>query len=148
MAAQTRPNPDSEIVVGVDGSPASTTALRWAAAQARLTGARLHLVTAWEYPTLYGWTPGDHYEDFALTAGKALLVSTQEILGPESDVAVEETVVAGHPAQVLIDASKHAALLVIGSHGHGRFAGTLIGSVSLQCVQHASCPVVVVRGRG
>jgi nucleotide-binding universal stress UspA family protein len=54
-------------------------------------------------------------------------------------------VIEGPPARVLIDASQNADLLVVGSRGHGAFAGMLIGSVSQHCVHHASCPVVVVR---
>ena len=138
----------TDIVVGVDGSPASKAALRWALAQARLSGARVHAVAAWESPVVNGWGYAVPYEDLALAAGKVLGESVQEALGfEEPDVAVLESVVPGHPAQVLIDASAHAALLVVGSRGHGAFAGTLLGSVSQHCVQHAGCPVVVVRGK-
>lgn len=54
-------------------------------------------------------------------------------------------ILEGHPAQVLIEATRDADLLVVGSHGHGAFAGMLLGSVSQHRVQHAHCPVVVVR---
>jgi nucleotide-binding universal stress UspA family protein len=139
---------DGDIVVGMDGSPSAKRALRWAAAQARLTGARLHVITAWELPFCYGWAPALPYdEELAVTAGKVLSTSVGEVLGEEPPgVAVAESVVPGHPAQVLIDASARAALLVLGSRGHSAFTGTLIGSVSQQCVQHARCPVVIVRG--
>ena len=60
--------------------------------------------------------------------------------------AAEARLGYGHPAQVLIEASKNADLLVVGSHGHGAFTGMLVGSVSLHCVTGAFCPVVVVRG--
>lgn len=140
---------DTDIVVGVDGSPSSRAALRWALGQARRTGARVQAVTSWEYPAYYGMTGAYPYEDFAATAGKILSGVVQEELGTdEPDVAVLETVVAGHPAQALIDMSAQAALLVVGSRGHGAFTGTLLGSVSQRCAQHAHCPVVVVRGRG
>ncbi|MEU4424774.1 universal stress protein [Actinoplanes sp. NPDC024001] len=137
-----------DIVVGVDGSPSARQALRWAAQQARLTGARLQAVTAWQIPAYYGWAPVDAYdEDLAGVAGKVLTAAVQEVLGDEpAAIEVAESVVAGHPAQVLTDASTRAALLVVGSRGHGAFAGALLGSVSHQCVQHAHCPVVVVRG--
>ncbi|MEU8238984.1 universal stress protein [Actinoplanes missouriensis] len=136
-----------DIVVGVDGSPSATDALRWAADQARLTGARLHAVTAWQLPVYYGWAPLDTFDDdLAAAAGKVLSGAVREVLGDNAiDSEVVESVVAGHPAQVLIDASARAALLVIGSRGHGAFAEALLGSVSHQCVQHAACPVVVVR---
>jgi nucleotide-binding universal stress UspA family protein len=138
----------TDIVVGVDGSEPARSALRWAASYARLTGARVHAVTAWEYPPMYPWGPTVPHDDFAATAGKALTESVQDVLGSDADVAIEETVMPGHPAQVLIDASEHAALLVVGSRGHGGFSGALVGSVSQYCVQHSRCPVVVVRGRG
>lgn len=60
------------------------------------------------------------------------------------EVPVEGRLVQGHPASVLIDASAHADLLVVGSRGHGGFVGALLGSVSHRCVAHAACPVVVV----
>jgi nucleotide-binding universal stress UspA family protein len=137
---------DTDIVVGVDGSAPATAALRWSIAQARRTGGRVRAVTAWEIASYAGWAVLP-YDDLALAAGKLLSESVQEV-GPEaSDVEIVESVVPGHPAQVLIDASAHAALLVVGSRGHGRFAGTLLGSVSQHCAQHAHCPVVVVRGK-
>ena len=60
--------------------------------------------------------------------------------------AAEARLGCGHPAQVLIEGSKEADLLVVGSHGHGAFTGMLVGSVSIHCVTGAFCPVVVVRG--
>jgi len=137
----------ADIVVGVDGSPSSQAALRWALGQAKATGARVQAVAAWDYPT-YAWTSAVPYEDFSVTTGKILDESVHGALGTDpADVRVLQSVVPGHAAQVLIDASAHAALLVVGSRGHGAFAGTLLGSVSQHCVQHAHCPVVVVRGR-
>ena len=140
--------PDTDIVVGVDGSASSKAALRWALDQARLTKARLRSVLAWEVPPYTGWGAAAH-EDFGAAAGRLLEESVKEALGydPPLDVEVVETVLPGHAAQVLIDQSAHAALLVVGSRGHGAFAGTLLGSVSQLCVQHAHCPVVVVRGK-
>jgi nucleotide-binding universal stress UspA family protein len=59
---------------------------------------------------------------------------------------VEKSTSYGHPAQALIEASREADLLVVGSHGHGAFTGMLVGSVSIHCVTGAHCPVVVIRG--
>lgn len=139
---------DTDIVVGMDGSPAAKRALSWAAVQARLTGARLQVITAWEFPYYYAWAPMiPHDEDLSSAAGKVLASAVRDVLGDGPlDLEIQESVVAGHPAQVLVDASTRAALLVVGSRGHGGFTGGLIGSVSQQCVQHAGCPVVVVRG--
>ncbi|GGN51805.1 nucleotide-binding universal stress UspA family protein [Actinoplanes campanulatus] len=138
-----------DVVVGVDGSPSARAALRWAARQARLTGGRLHTVTAWQVPSCYGWDlPGVPYEDdLDATAGKVLTTAVHSVIGDDPpDLEVVERVEPGHPAQVLIDLSARAGLLVVGSRGHSPLAGALIGSVSQQCVQHAHCPVVVVRG--
>jgi len=138
----------TDVVVGVDGSPSSKAALRWALDQARLTKARLRAVIAWEVTPYAGWGVLAH-EDFGAAAGKLLRETVEEALGydPPLDVEVVETVRPGHPAQVLIDESARATLLVVGSRGHGGFSGTLLGSVSQLCVQHAHCPVLVVRGK-
>jgi nucleotide-binding universal stress UspA family protein len=67
---------------------------------------------------------------------------------PDPSAAPVEIVVEyGHSAPVLISESEHADLLVVGSHGHGALTGMLLGSVSVHCVSHAACPVVVVRTR-
>ena len=62
-------------------------------------------------------------------------------------LAVERRIVAGTAAPVLLDQAKDADLLVVGSRGHGGFAGLLLGSVSQQCAHHSTCPVVVVPPR-
>ena len=116
--------------------------------QASRTGGRVVAVAAWDVPVYYGWEPAYPDEDPVLAAGKILSEEVREALGFDvPDVEVLESVVDGHPAQALIDASEHSALLVVGSRGHGAFAGALLGSVSQQCVQQARCPVVVVRGK-
>ncbi|HUK70861.1 MAG TPA: universal stress protein [Streptosporangiaceae bacterium] len=140
------------IVVGVDGSPSSLTALRWAVRQAECTGATLDAVIAWQYPVnfgTYGWAPVSMEEDgadFGELAEKTLTDAISKIVDPGTGVQVHQLVVQGNPAQVLLDAARDADLLVVGSRGHGGFTGALLGSVSLHCVHHAHCPVVVLRG--
>jgi nucleotide-binding universal stress UspA family protein len=129
------------VVVGVDGSECSLEALRWGARQAELTGAELQAVMAWSLPEIYGYTP----RDLEGEARKALEHALEQALGKQPRVHVVAKVVEGHAAEALIDASRDAQLLVVGSHGHGGFAGMLLGSISLRCVSHAECPVVVVR---
>jgi len=134
------------IVVGVDGSDPAKRALRWAADQAKLIGAELTAVTTWEYPPTLGWAPPypsdfDPDED----ARRALQETVDAVLGPDHGVVLHLTVTEGHPAFVLTEAAKGATLLVVGSRGHGAFAGMLLGSVSEYCASHAPCPVVVVR---
>ena len=134
------------IVVGVDGSEASMRALRWAADQAKLTGASLTVVTTWEFPPTFGWAP-PYPSDFDpdKDARAALQKHVDAVLGSEPEVAVQLDVVEGHPAFVLTETARDAELLVVGSRGHGAFAGMLLGSVSEYCAAHASCPVVIVR---
>jgi len=147
-----RENPVSpRIVAGIDGSESSASALRWAIRQAALTGAAVDAVIAWHYPDLAssGIAVGavePTYEIFRENAEKIVADAISSTVDPASDVQVSARVAQGHAAQVLLDASAGASLLVVGSRGHGGFAEALLGSVSQHCVQHALCPVVVVRG--
>ena len=121
-------------------------ALRWAIRQAKLTGAEVEAVTAWSYPSDYGWAPfGEGAFDFEGDAGKILVEALAEVSGITPDVVVEPLVVQGHAADVLVRPAEAADLLVVGSRGHGGFAGMLLGSVSQHCVQHAPCPVLILR---
>ncbi|MCW2696288.1 MAG: UspA domain protein [Modestobacter sp.] len=135
----------SKIVVGVDGSPSSSQALRWAAQQAHLTGAELHAVTSWAPPTTYGWEFAAPDFDWQDNARSTLAGALDETLGETGAAGVHRHVVEGHPARALLDAAAGAELLVVGSRGHGGFSGMLIGSVSQHVIAHAPCPVVVVR---
>jgi nucleotide-binding universal stress UspA family protein len=134
------------IVVGVDGSKASRDALAWAATQADQTGARLEVIRCWRQPVTYGYAP-DYGEDadFAKDAREELDELLDQVLGPEPKILLEARVTEGHAAPILVEASRSADLLVVGSRGHGAFAGMLLGSTSHYCANHASCPVVVVR---
>ena len=137
------------IVAGVDGSPSSINALRWAVRQAKLAGGTVDAVISWEFPysgSGLGWAPVSPIDDtdYSELAAKSLAEAVGEV-NPPPDVTVHQVVVAGNPAQVLLDAAKGADLLVVGNRGHGGFADALIGSVSVRCLHHATCPVVVVR---
>ncbi len=137
------------IVVGVDGSPPSVEALRWAIRQAGLTGAAIDAVIAWQYPIAaggLGWAPtaGLDDTDYGELAAKTLSAAVEEA-APPPDVTIRQVVVDGNPADALLDAADGADLLVVGNRGHGTFTSALLGSVSSRCVHHATCPVVVVR---
>ena len=114
---------EETIVVGVDGSEHGNRAVDWAINEASLRGARLRLVAAWHIPlTVYsgpGYVPTVSRESF------------------------EE--LARETADVLVDEASSADMLVVGSRGHGGFAGLLLGSVSAQCAHHALCPLAIVR---
>jgi nucleotide-binding universal stress UspA family protein len=134
------------IVVGVDGSVSSLDALAWAARQAALTSAGLEVVMTWEWPGSYGWAvpvPDDF--DAESTVRRTLEEALAPVRAAHPGVRIEEKVVNGHPAPVLVETAKGAALLVVGSRGHGEFVGMLLGSVSEYCAAHASCPVLVHR---
>lgn len=136
------------IVAGVDGSPSSIEALRWAVRQAELTGGTVDAVITWQYPMAaggLGWAPTSGLDDtdYAELAAKALNAAVSEV-DPAATAPVHQVVLAGNPAQALIDTAVGAELLVVGSRGHGGFTEALLGSVSQRCVHHARCPVVVV----
>jgi nucleotide-binding universal stress UspA family protein len=134
------------IVVGVDGSEPSKAALRWAIGQAKLTGGSVDAVMSWRYPSAFGLAPTAGADvDFEGDARDALTAALSEAGGLEPDVPVRPLVVEGHAAEVLVQASKGADLLVVGSRGRGAFTSTMIGSVSINCVLHAHCPVLVLR---
>ena len=141
---------DRRIVVGVDTSHGSRVALRWALKQARLTGASVEVVTAWQHPAMYAYSYGaipvpSVADGIAAMAEKALVDTVADIVGTQDEpVEVRVRVAEGPAAQVLLTAAAGAQLLIVGSRGHGGFAGLLLGSVSQHCAHHAPCPVVVV----
>ena len=139
------------VVVGVDGSAESVAALAWAARYASATGARVQALMAWHYPGAVGGPPIEKApESVHAQTEEQMRATLNESIAkacPGKEPGVETSLGYGHPAQVLIDASKDADLLVVGSRGHGSWSGMLVGSVSIHCVSTAPCPVVVVRYR-
>jgi nucleotide-binding universal stress UspA family protein len=137
------------IVVGFDGADSSLHALSWAARQAVLTGSTLDVVMTWEWPSSYGWAVPipDDFDPEADTR-KVLDTAIADAVAEQPELKVEGRLVNGHPAPVLVEASKSADLLVVGSRGHGEFVGMLVGSVSEYCVTNAHCPVLVHRVPG
>ena len=136
------------IVAGHDGSAVSTTALAWAAEEARLRGLPLHVVRAWKLSTAiaetnhpFGTVPS--WDECADAMSSSLKEALSEV--DARGVDVHEHVVHGSPTNVLLAAAQGAALLVVGQRGGGGFAGLVIGSVAEQAVRHAECTVVVVR---
>jgi nucleotide-binding universal stress UspA family protein len=140
------------VVVGVDGSPESVGALKWAAAYAGATGASVKAVLSWHYPAPagpapVGIAPQVISDEVRSNMQDALDKALTEVYGTTTPEKVDTEVAYGHPSQTLVDESKNADLLVVGNRGHGSFTGMLVGSVSIHCVTNAACPVVVVRGR-
>jgi nucleotide-binding universal stress UspA family protein len=142
---------DPVVVVGVDGSRASSAALRWAADEARLRGARLKVVRAWQFPAVgYGDAalPPGTVESWEAETSAALEEQLAQVLGPTPDVEVLQEVIEGPAAAVILEAAKDAQLVVVGSRGRGGFSELLLGSVSAQVAHHARCPVTIVRSEG
>ena len=132
----------SVIVVGVDGSPAGRTALRWAIGEAIRTGAFVEATTAWvrEPATI----PGDgtpHRKHPARDLHQIVEEVRAEVPGAP-DVA--EVTVVGDPSAVLVGASRQADLLVVGTRAGGPLVDLMMGSVASDCVRHSACPVVVI----
>jgi nucleotide-binding universal stress UspA family protein len=151
------------IVVGVDGSPPSVEALRWAARHAAaVPGAVIEVVTVCEQTMTYGAVPPaaapglvpataagrpDELDDALAAEARRAAEQAVVVAGlHQAGLSVRTTQLTGHPASVLVDASRGADLLVIGPSGHGALVGLLLGSVATHLITHASCPVVVVRG--
>lgn len=134
------------IVVGIDGSPSSLDALAWAARQADLTGSILEIVMTWEWPSSYGWAvPVPNDFDPEEDVRKSLESAVERVRTEHPALTIDSRLVSGHPAPILVEASKGADLLVVGSRGHGEFVGMLIGSVSEHCATNGHCPVLVHR---
>lgn len=135
------------IVVGVDGSNSSKAALQWAVHQAEFTHSPLQIICTWQHPVTYNRTkPWPEEADFEIAACRVLEESAKEVTDSDRGLNVTTKVVLGHPAPTLVDHSRSASLVVVGSRGHGEFTGMLLGSVGLFLTAHAHCPVVVVRG--
>jgi nucleotide-binding universal stress UspA family protein len=140
-----------KIVVGIDGSDASEDALRWAVEDARARGAEVVALHAYEVPVpAPDAAPAPPVDLPALVAeahDNAQQLAAEivdEVAGNAVSVDIAPIAVEDAPAKALLDASRDADLLVVGSHGHG-LSGLFLGSVSLECAQHAACPVVIVR---
>lgn len=134
------------IIVGVDGSEPSITALRYAARLADALDAPLEAVNAWSehlYPDTaihVAWDPE--------TDARAMVDATlRRAFGKTRPERLTSTVIPGPAARTLIEESKRAAMLVVGSRGKGGFAGLRLGSVSSACAAHGHCPVLVVHPR-
>jgi nucleotide-binding universal stress UspA family protein len=134
------------IVVGIDGSAQSKQALRWAARIASAEHATIDVVSVWHLPTYFGFAALP--EDFTPKADveKLLTDAVDEVFGPDRPIGMRMHVFEGDPARILLEVSKGALMAIVGSRGHGGFAGVLLGSVSMKLAELATCPVLVVHG--
>jgi len=131
------------LVVGFDGSPSAFAAVDRGAHLARVLDADLRVVTTWMWPATYpganygDWFPGDDAEALAAKA-------TDHLFDDPAPAWYSTVVLQGMPARILIEQSAGAEMLIVGSRGHGGFAGLLLGSVSGACAEHAWCPVLIM----
>jgi nucleotide-binding universal stress UspA family protein len=137
-------NPGSHVVVGVDGSPASVEALRQGHRLATALGAEVHALACWENPQMSDGYAVMGIGGFEEKVEQILAQAVQDAFGTQRPANLRTRMVNGAPRQTLLDASKDAAMLVVGRRGHGGFGGLLLGSVSSACIAHADCPVLVV----
>lgn len=138
------------VVVGVDDSEHGREALRVAASVARQRSWKLRIVNAWHfmYPIAPFAIPPFDIEEATRDASKEFMQGViKEVLGDDPDVDIDQISAQGPPGAVLVDASKDADLLVVGSRGRGGFASLTLGSASSACVHHAHCPVLVLRSK-
>lgn len=135
------------IVVGVDGSEGSVEALRWALQQADRSGGDSKVVAIHAWHDVYAagapFTVAVNPQVYGDAAERVLERAVDEATGGKPEL-VERSIVRDAPANAIVEASKDAELVVVGSRGRGGFAGLLLGSVSQQIVHHAKCPVVVI----
>ncbi|MES4891569.1 universal stress protein [Streptomyces sp. NPDC096012] len=149
-------NPDATgpVLLGVDGSPAGEAAVEFAFMEAALRGTglvALHASTRSSVPAAPQPDPSAHGSDPGALAADEERLPAEAVAGQQErypDVTVEHVVVRGGAREALIEASANAALVVVGARGLGGFTGLLLGSVSQAVVQHAHCPVAVVRRTG
>jgi nucleotide-binding universal stress UspA family protein len=135
------------ILVGVDGSENGQAALDFASDEARLRGASLRVICAWELPT-EGWgeipPPEEAVERVRQNAEDIVHAAARRARENTPGLEVEPVAVEGRPANAILDHAADADMIVVGSRGHTGFTGLLVGSVSQRVVQHARVPVVVV----
>ncbi len=135
-------NPDlPRVVVGIDGSDHSIRALDWAVVEARLRGARLEVI----HVNFYRRELLEIFENFGRDERMVLDKALAHVSRLDPDLPVEGVVSDPPAAKALIDASKDADLLVVGTRGIGGFEGLAVGSVGMECLHHAHCPVAIIR---
>ena len=151
MSENNRPEGDAEviegIVVGVDGSDQGLCALKWAAQEAKRRGSILNIVTAYTIPVFAASSMDAGYatlDDQLIRNGAEEVVRQARATITDTDITVRTYIESGDPAGVLLDLSRQAELIVVGTRGRGGFVGRLLGSVSSALPAHAKCPTVVV----
>lgn len=132
------------IVVGIDGSPSSVDALREAVTVATAFGGTVEAVGAWHHPaTLEAYYPAGECSP-EHDASESVATAAREVFADAPPAWFSWSVQQGGAAHVLVEASRGAKLLIVGSRGHGGVVGLLLGSVSAACAERAECPVLIM----
>jgi len=140
-----KPTLDRTVVVGVDGSQEAGKALEWAIADVNRSPAILELVTAWLFPMAPGFPFTATVDDVRGEAQLILDEAVSHVTNVAPDIVIRSTLQEAEPGPSLVELSKGADLLVVGSCGLGAFRELLLGSVSTYCARHAHCSLVIVR---
>ncbi|WP_410645048.1 universal stress protein [Amycolatopsis sp. lyj-346] len=138
-----------DIVVGVDHSAVSVAAMRWAVSAAAVSGRQVVALRAWSFEPVadLGAAVAGSPETVADRERRQLDEVVDQVRTEHPGVAVRAELVEHSATVALEEASKTAAMLVLGSHGRGRLLKLLVGSVAEHCLREASCPVVVIPAR-
>ncbi|UIZ92074.1 universal stress protein [Corynebacterium sp. CNCTC7651] len=140
---------DFDVVVAVDGSPASDNAVRWAANTAMKRDVPLRLASSYTMPQfLYAEgmvPPQELFDDLQRETMRKIDDAREIALQVAPDLRIGHAVAEGSPIDMLLEMSRDAGMIVMGSRGLGGLSGMVLGSVSGAVVSHANCPVVVVR---
>lgn len=139
------------VVVGIDGTPDGERVLRWGIEQALIRSAPLRLVTAYRWALSYPWelvynVRVSELEELRHEAGHALKQASELVTALQPDLAVTTEAIEGSPVAVLLDESRHASMLVLGSRQPKSFGAVTLGSVATAVSARAQCPVIVLRG--
>ncbi|WP_326835000.1 universal stress protein [Amycolatopsis rhabdoformis] len=137
------------IVVGVDGSAGGAAALRWTLSEARVSGREVVALRAWTVDPVADpeWATTRAKGEAEARCRWRAEQAVAQVLDGADPVPVRVEAVEGAPGPALVRAARNAAMLVVGSHGHGRLLRLLVGSVSAHCLRESRCPVVVVPAR-
>jgi nucleotide-binding universal stress UspA family protein len=145
-------NSNLPIVVGIDGSPYSRAALRWALDEGARRDCAVHAITiAHTAPVAMAGRPGGSVLAMAVPSATPdqkylmrLEQTVRDVLGEHDDPRLTAELLQGSPPEALCAASNDAQLLVLGSHGHGRLFEAVVGTVAQYCLKHAFCPLVII----
>ncbi|MDQ1597389.1 MAG: hypothetical protein QOI70_813 [Microbacteriaceae bacterium] len=142
--------PAESIIVGNDGSAGSKKSLEAALTIAEGLNAPVVIVRCWSIDTAPHGALFDRgfvasFDEITAAVREQLITDSRAVVAKHPSVPVRHLAILGQPAETLLRLSAGHRMLVLGSRGLGGFASLLLGSVTEQCVHHASCPVLVVR---